>query len=236
MSWSLSAAISPVGSAISPPPVAAPPGKHLSSQLQLVAHKLHALLPHKMKDAKLSMREQLKVGLAVHMSMVDGVSSLTEATALKIEPTRDHTSRFSDEKYPPVNSIHAQFLHDTYRDGTAELAQPVDLRDLLGQPPDSQRASRGDDYLFPRRVRVADAWRVLEHYVADKKKPARSVWCYQPGDIVEVRSTVPFFSGAVKSALLENGHGRRARSRGSRSPPERFSYAACDGVTRRDEK
>ena len=199
-----------------------------------------------MKGARLSMREQLKVGLAVHMSMVDGVSSLTEAEAtaraLKIEPTREYTSRFSDEKYPPVHRNHAQFLHATYRDGTAELAQPVDLRDLPDQPPDSQRDQppdsqrAGKDYLFPRRVRVADAWRVLEHYVADKKKPARSVWCYQPGDIVEVRSTLPCFSGAVKSALLENGHGRRARSRGSRSPPERFSYAACDGVTRRDEK
>jgi hypothetical protein len=111
---------------------------------------------------RVAFTDQLRVGIAVHLTTRDGVCT-RGVDDDKICPLR----------FPRIKQTHSDSLKKM-RDET-RVTKPTLIEGL----------SKGE-CIFPNRLRVEDAWRVMKRYDPNSEDEDQR-WKYHAGDIVEVR-------------------------------------------------
>ena len=154
-------------------------------------------------------KEQLRVGHAVHFATCDGVCTKNAAN-------------FSELQYPRIRYSHSLFLRVLHVRDATRVAEPK--RYFQDKDKDKDK-----EWVFPQRLRVEEAWRVMQHYDASNLKDKR--WRYHPGDVVEVRGLdMRWHMGVVTFA---RGFQDESREEKHTRIKERLSRASSQLLTRK---
>ena len=177
------------------------------------AHKRHDALRDELKKSapatahaagaphtgikRLAFTDQLRVGIAVHLTTRDGVC----------------TRGVDDEKICPLRFPR---IKQTHSDSLKKMRDET----RVTKPTPIEGVGEGE-CIFPNRLRVEDAWRVMKHYDPIPEDEDKR-WKYHAGDIVEVRGldmrwhmgVVTFARGSQDEVREEKIREKTARSWG----------------------